>query len=132
MHWNLKPVRPELTLKSCSESPFSGGVPKLFKICFALDLHRTAAQKGMPVPSLLIIYTPLKNITPDINPELVTAFHTYLYTVAETDLQDHQVVLIDQLLVRPPPGSPLDFGPSNDGERSRSSAADLLLSWGAT
>lgn len=87
----------------------SGGKKTLFTICFALALHRTAAQKGMPVPSLLIIDTPLKNITPDINPELVTAFYTYLYTVAETDLQDHQVVIIDQLLVRPPPGSTLDF-----------------------
>ena len=87
----------------------SGGKKTLFTICFALALHRTAAQKEMPVPSLLIIDTPLKNITPDINPELVTAFYAYLYTVAETDLRDHQVVIIDQLLVRPPPGSTLDF-----------------------
>ncbi len=55
----------------------SGGKKTLFTICFALALHRTAAQRGMPVPSLLIIDTPLKNITPDINPELVTAFYTY-------------------------------------------------------
>lgn len=87
----------------------SGGKKTLFTICFALALHRTAAQKGMPVPSLLIIDTPLKNITPDINPELVTAFYNYLYTVAETDLKDHQVVIIDQLLVLPSPGSALDF-----------------------
>lgn len=87
----------------------SGGKKTLFTICFALALHRTAAQKGLPVPSLLIIDTPLKNITPDINPELVTAFYNYLYTVAETDLQDHQVVIIDQLLVLPSGDSTLDF-----------------------
>lgn len=87
----------------------SGGKKTLFTICFALALHRTAAQKGMPVPSLLIIDTPLKNITPDINAELVTAFYNYLYKVAETDLKDHQVVIIDQLLVLPSADSTLDF-----------------------
>ena len=87
----------------------SGGKKTLFTICFALALHRTAAQKDMPVPSLLIIDTPLKNITPDINPELVTAFYKYLYEVAETDLRRHQIVIVDQLLVLPALESPLDF-----------------------
>jgi RNA polymerase-binding transcription factor DksA len=87
----------------------SGGKKTLLTICFALALHRTAALRGMPVPTLLIIDTPLKNITPDINPDIVTAFYQYLYRVAENDLRDHQIVLIDQLLVEPPPGSDLDF-----------------------
>jgi Pyruvate/2-oxoacid:ferredoxin oxidoreductase gamma subunit len=63
----------------------------------------------MPVPTLLIIDTPLKNITPDINPDIVTAFYQYLYRVAENDLRDHQIVIIDQLLVEPPPEITLDF-----------------------
>lgn len=87
----------------------SGGKKTLFTICFALALHRTAAVKNLPVPSLLIIDTPLKNITPDINPELVAAFYKYLYRIAETDLFNHQIVIIDQLLVEPSSGSPLDF-----------------------
>ncbi|KQK28712.1 hypothetical protein ARD30_20680 [Bosea thiooxidans] len=87
----------------------SGGKKTLFTICFALALHRTAAIKGMPVPSLLIIDTPLKNITPDINPELVAAFYKYLYRIAETDLLNHQIVIIDQALVEPSPEGPLDF-----------------------
>lgn len=87
----------------------SGGKKTLFTICFALALHRTAAIKGMPVPSLLIIDTPLKNITPDINPELVAAFYKYLYRIAETDLLNHQIVIIDQALVEPSPESALDF-----------------------
>jgi hypothetical protein len=87
----------------------SGGKKTLFTICFALALHRTAAVKGMPVPSLLMIDTPLKNITPDINPELVAAFYDYLYRIAETDLREHQIVIIDQLLVEPSDESPLDF-----------------------
>jgi len=87
----------------------SGGKKTLLTICFALALHRTAALRGMPVPTLLIIDTPLKNITPDINPDIVAAFYQYLYLVAEKDLRDHQIVIIDQLLVEPPPGSALDF-----------------------
>ncbi len=87
----------------------SGGKKTLFTICFALALHRTAAIKGMPVPSLLIIDTPLKNITPDINPELVAAFYKHLYRIAETDLLNHQIVIIDQALVEPSPESALDF-----------------------
>ncbi|MBF0094913.1 MAG: hypothetical protein HQL34_10265 [Alphaproteobacteria bacterium] len=87
----------------------SGGKKTLITICFALALHRTAAANGMPVPSILMIDTPLKNITPDINPALVSAFYEYLYGVAEGDLKGHQVVIIDQLLVEPPEESELDF-----------------------
>ena len=48
----------------------SGGKMVLFKICFALALHQTAAQRDLPVPRLLIIDSPMKHITPDINPEI--------------------------------------------------------------
>lgn len=87
----------------------SGGKKTLLTICFALALHRTAAEKQLPVPTLLMIDTPLKNITPDINPELVEAFYHYLYQVAESDLVDHQIIIVDQLLVEPQNGSTLDF-----------------------
>jgi hypothetical protein len=87
----------------------SGGKKTLITICFALALHRTAARNKMPVPTLLIIDTPLKNITPDINPELVEAFYRYLYAKIEGDLGDNQLIIIDQLLVRPPENSPLEF-----------------------
>ncbi|NMN06721.1 MULTISPECIES: hypothetical protein [unclassified Novosphingobium] len=87
----------------------SGGKKTLLTICFALALHRTAAEHDLPVPTLLMIDTPLKNITPDINPELVQAFYRYLYEVAESDLSDHQVIIVDQLLVEPPEDSALEF-----------------------
>lgn len=87
----------------------SGGKKTLITICFALALHRTAAQRDLPLPTILIIDTPLKNITPDINRALVAAFYEYLYGVAENDLTSHQVVIIDQLLVRPKPSSELEF-----------------------
>lgn len=87
----------------------SGGKKTLLTICFALALHQTAAQKKLPVPTLLMIDTPLKNITPDINPGLVEAFYQYLYHLGESDLADHQIIIVDQLLVKPQNGSPLDF-----------------------
>jgi RNA polymerase-binding transcription factor DksA len=87
----------------------SGGKKTLITICFALALHRTAAVRNLPVPSVLIIDTPLKNITPDINPQLVSAFYQYLYRLMESDLADHQIILIDQLLVAPPADVDLDF-----------------------
>jgi hypothetical protein len=81
----------------------SGGKKALLTIYFALALHRTAPIWGMPVPTLLIIDTPLKNIAPDMNPELVTAFYRYLYDIVTNESRDHQIVVIDQLLVEPPP-----------------------------
>jgi hypothetical protein len=87
----------------------SGGKKTLITICFALALHRTAATNQMPVPSVLIIDTPLKNITPDINPELVNSFYQYLYAKAEEDLYEHQLIIIDQLLVGPSIESSLKF-----------------------
>ena len=87
----------------------SGGKKTLLTICFALALHRTAAERQLPVPTLLMIDTPLKNITPDINPELVQAFYRYLYQVAENDLADHQIIFVDQLLVQPEDASTLEL-----------------------
>ncbi len=43
-----------------------------------------------------MIDTPLKNITADVDPELVQAFYHYLYQVAENDLVDPQIIIVDQ------------------------------------
>jgi len=45
----------------------SGGKKTLLKICFVLALHQTAAENDLPVPRLLMIDSPMKNITPDVN-----------------------------------------------------------------
>lgn len=87
----------------------SGGKKTLLTICFALALHRTAASRNLPVPTILIIDTPTKNITPDINPEIVYSFYEYLYEIAEKELAGRQIVIIDQLLVSPQHDSRLRF-----------------------
>jgi hypothetical protein len=112
---NRRSMIPEIWPRGDEEAAYSfytagsRGKKTLLTICFALALHRTAAKKQLPVPTLLMIDTPLKNITPDINPELVQAFYHYLYEVAEKDLADHQIIIVDQLLVEPEHDSSLEF-----------------------
>lgn len=87
----------------------SGGKKVLISICFALALHRTAAVRNLALPRFLIVDSPTKNITPDINPQLVAAFYDYLYRLAATDLIDVQFVIVDQTLVEPEANLELSF-----------------------
>lgn len=79
----------------------SGGKMVLFKISFALALHLTAAQRALPLPRLLIIDSTMKNITPDVNPEVFENFYSELYRLLETELQTWQLILIDQTFSPP-------------------------------
>lgn len=81
----------------------SGGKKILMKIAFALALHKTAAEAHLPVPPVLIIDSPMKNITPDVNPEIFKNFYSHLYALLGGVLAEWQVVLIDQTLAEPPP-----------------------------
>ena len=81
----------------------SGGKMVLFKICFALALHVTSARQNLPIPHLLIIDLPMKNVTPDINPEIFEHFYRELYRLLDSNLSDWQCVIIDQTLFEPPP-----------------------------
>lgn len=87
----------------------SGGKKVLITICFALALHRTAAVRNLPLPTYLIIDSPTKNITPDINPKLVADFYAYVYRLCTTDLRDTQIIIVDQTLVEPDPDLELTF-----------------------
>lgn len=80
----------------------SGGKMVLFKICFALALHQTAAQRHLPLPKCIVIDSPMKNITPDINPEIFENFYSELYRLLEGDLASWQCIMIDQTLFEPP------------------------------
>lgn len=74
----------------------SGGKMVLFKISFALALHLTAAQRGLPLPRFLLIDSTMKNITPDVNRYVFESFYRELYRLLENELSEWQVVLIDQ------------------------------------
>ncbi|GGJ55927.1 hypothetical protein [Deinococcus roseus] len=73
----------------------SGGKMTLFKCCFALALHRVAARIDSPLPEILVIDTPSKNMSPDEDHEQYEAFHDLLYQLAAGELRSTQFIFID-------------------------------------
>lgn len=80
----------------------SGGKMVLFKICFALALHKTAAERQLPIPKFIVIDSPMKNITPDINPEIFQNFYAELYRLLDNELKLWQCIMVDQTYFQPP------------------------------
>jgi Protein of unknown function (DUF3732). len=82
----------------------SGGKKTLFNVCYALALHSIAIEKDMPMPSLLIIDSPTKNISDEENPELVKSLYKEVYNLARKyNKEALQLVLVDSDLVLPDP-----------------------------
>jgi hypothetical protein len=80
----------------------SGGKKTLFNVCYALAVHVVAQARGMPVPSILIIDSPTKNISEDENPELVQSLYREIYRfAAKGNGAGTQFLLIDSDLVEP-------------------------------
>ncbi len=81
----------------------SGGKKTLFNVCYALAIHAAGVDHRMPVPSILVIDSPTKNISEDENPELVDALYREIYRIATSEEGKRtQFLLIDSDLV--PPG----------------------------
>lgn len=78
------------------EDAGSGGKMVLFKMCFCLALHLTAAENDLPIPKLIVIDSPMKNITPDINPDIFKHFYKELYRLLREELSEWQCIIIDQ------------------------------------
>lgn len=80
----------------------SGGKKTLFNVCYALALHEAAKQRNFPMPNVLVIDSPTKNISEDENPELVSSLYREVYRLAgESDSTSIQFLLIDSNLVEP-------------------------------
>ena len=79
----------------------SGGKKTLFNVCYALATHRVALDRGLSLPSLLMIDSPTKNITRDEDPELVDALYARIYDLARDFAGTLQLVLVDSHLVEP-------------------------------
>lgn len=80
----------------------SGGKKTLFNVCYALAVHEVARERGMPVPNILIIDSPTKNISDDENPELVQSLYREIYRFAtDGNGAGTQFLLIDSDLVEP-------------------------------
>ncbi len=80
----------------------SGGKKTLFNVCYALAVHSAALEFDMPVPTVLIIDSPTKNISDDENPELVQALYREIFQLSQrqTDART-QLLLIDSDFVAP-------------------------------
>ena len=74
----------------------SGGKMVLFKMSYCLALHLTAAERNLSIPKLIIIDSPMKNITPDINPDVFEHFYKELYRLLSNELFGWQCVMVDQ------------------------------------
>jgi DNA repair exonuclease SbcCD ATPase subunit len=79
----------------------SGGKKTLFNVCYALAIHAVARERQMPLPAVLIIDSPTKNISEDENPELVRSLYAEIYRLATGDEGQLQFFLIDSDLVEP-------------------------------
>jgi hypothetical protein len=79
----------------------SGGKKTLFKCCFAIAIHRLAVQVGAPLPELLIIDSPMKNISERENREQFKGFYNLVYELKVGELADTQVILIDKEYTAP-------------------------------
>jgi hypothetical protein len=74
----------------------SGGKMVLFKMCYSLALHLTAAERNLPIPKVVVIDSPMKNITPDINPDVFEHFYKELYRLLSDELSGWQCMVVDQ------------------------------------
>jgi hypothetical protein len=70
-------------------------------VCYALAVHRVAAEHNLPLPTFLIVDSPTKNISADVNPTLVANYFKLIYSLAEGILKNTQFLLIDSDLVQP-------------------------------
>ncbi|NMC31534.1 MAG: hypothetical protein GYA36_03605 [Veillonellaceae bacterium] len=86
----------------------SGGKKTLFKCCFAVALHRLAVETGAMLPTIMIIDSPMKNISERENRKQFEGFFKMLYQLCENELKGTQFILIDKEYCKPPE----DFQPS--------------------
>lgn len=82
----------------------SGGKKTLFKCCFAVAVHRLAVEINALLPMLLIIDSPMKNISERENREQFEGFFEMLYDLCSSELKGTQFILIDKELCSPQEG----------------------------
>lgn len=80
----------------------SGGKKTLYKCCFALAFHLLARKAKSNLPSLLIIDSPMKNISERENKDQFTSFLNLIYELADGPLSNTQFILVDKEFHAPP------------------------------
>lgn len=79
----------------------SGGKKTLFNVCYLLAIHVVAARHNLPLPSFIIIDSPMKNIDKEVNEGLFKMFYDHLYNLAEGVLDQTQFIIIDNSYISP-------------------------------
>ena len=76
----------------------SGGKRNLFKICFAIAIHRYMhlRKENDYLPSFLIIDTPMKNISEREDAAMYEKFYKYIFSLFSSDLSDTQLFIVDK------------------------------------
>ncbi|QCC86817.1 hypothetical protein DDIC_13200 [Desulfovibrio desulfuricans] len=77
------------------------GKKTLFNVCYALSLHIIAIRNNLPVPNVLIIDGPTKNISEYEDPKLVASLYSEIYRIAKQCAGKLQLILVDSDLVNP-------------------------------
>lgn len=74
----------------------SGGKKTIFKACYALAIHRLAAKIKGPIPTFLIIDTPMKNISERENKDIFKSFYKFVFKLTKDEFKDRQIIIIDK------------------------------------
>ena len=84
----------------CFDNLGSGGKRSLFKICFALAMHRFHAKEGYDnyLPSFFILDTPMKNISEREDKILYDKFYQYVLKLFSTELSEVQLISVEKEL----------------------------------
>lgn len=82
----------------------SGGKKTLYKVCYAIALHRLSEEFNLPLPTFLMIDSPMKNIGNDVNKDIFLALYAYIYGLCATVLSETQLIIADTDIAQPPPG----------------------------
>lgn len=91
----------------------SGGKKTIYKACFAIALQRLMAlsnsRNEIPFPNVLIIDTPMKNISERENKDIFESFYKYIYNILQNELKDLQLIIIDKEFYAPDKSYKLDI-----------------------
>jgi cell division septum initiation protein DivIVA len=83
----------------------SGGKKTLFNVCYVVAFHRLAEEYNLPLPTFLMIDSPMKNIGNDVNKDIFLALYRYIYSLKKESLFETQLIIADTDIATPPEGS---------------------------
>lgn len=80
----------------------STGKRTLYNTCLTLALHHVTATHNLPLPTVILLDSPMKNIGQDVDKAVMLSFYKKLYELAATSLGDTQIIIVDKEFVPPP------------------------------